>query len=492
MTVEPQEELRQIGARKITTATETCQECNSETSKYTCPRCQIRTCSARCVRHHKERIGCSGERDRATFISKTEFREEDLLSDYNLLEELGRRVEELAKEDAAAAKKKWNNQNGALKYKYKPELNALRNWCRRCGSTRLLFLPDDFQRRRENTTKLDRDRGVVEWKVRLVFPQAAGGERDVQLDCVDDTTRIHDLFRPYVDPEGEGDLEDPFLPYRSAGIGRVKILLKAEHELPSHKEGKTFHELDSRRSLRWNIRRRTIVEHPVLYAVLDHHSHYFVYEEPCESRDFAMSSDDEHSAVDSRKRKLEGGNNDDYDDVDDNGGAASSSFGLLAPKEAEESDEDSVTAGERKRRARAEEAAARSRREGEEVERRWMAGHQRRWRGARREFDDNQLVNRFVTDGDESNSRDAEAGQQEAVAGGENAAAAPTADPNLYQKCYDYYAKFYRAKYGVVDEAAAAPAENKDSNASEKKSSAALSALGGYGTDSDSDSPENE
>ena len=54
------------------------------------------------------------------------------------------------------------------------------------------------------------------------------------------------------------------------------------------------------------------------------------------------------------------------------------------------------------------------------------------------------MVHRFVTDGDESNSRDAEAGQQEAVPGGENAAAAPTADPNLYQKCYDYYAKFYR------------------------------------------------
>ena len=44
-------------------------------------------------------------------------REEDLLSDYSLLEELGRRAEELAKEEAAAAKKKWNNQDGALKYK---------------------------------------------------------------------------------------------------------------------------------------------------------------------------------------------------------------------------------------------------------------------------------------------------------------------------------------------------------------------------------------
>ena len=49
-------------------------------------------------------------------------------------------------------------------------------------------------------------------------PQAAGGERDVQLDGVDDSTRIHELFRPYVDTEErEADLEDPFLPYRYVG-----------------------------------------------------------------------------------------------------------------------------------------------------------------------------------------------------------------------------------------------------------------------------------
>ena len=71
----------------------------------------------RCVKHHKTRIGCSGERDRAAFISTKEFREEDLLSDYTLLEELARKAEELAKEEAAAQKKKWNNQDGALKYK---------------------------------------------------------------------------------------------------------------------------------------------------------------------------------------------------------------------------------------------------------------------------------------------------------------------------------------------------------------------------------------
>ena len=49
-----------------------------------------------------------------------------------------------------------------------------------------------------------------------------------------------------------------------------------------------------------------------------------------------------------------------------------------------------------------------------------------------------------------------------------------------------------RAKYGVLDGSPAAPTKdgdesNKDGNASEKKSSAALSALGGYGSDSDSE-----
>lgn len=52
-------------------------------------------------------------------------------------------------------------------------------------------------------------------------------------------------------------------------------------------------------------------------------------------------------------------------------------------------------------------------------------------------------IRRFVSDGDESNPRDAEAGQQEGITGGENAASAP-ADPNLYQKCYDYYMNFYK------------------------------------------------
>ena len=45
------------------------------------------------------------------------------------------------------------------------------------------------------------------------------------------------------------------------------------------------------------------------------------------------------------------------------------------------------------------------------------------------------ILHRFVTDGDERSAGEAEAAAQEE---------APAADPNLYQKCYDYYMNFYR------------------------------------------------
>ena len=67
----------------------------------------------------------------------------------------------------------------------------MRHWCRRCGQTNLLFLPAEFQRRLNNTTKLDREAATVFWKVRIVFPHVIGEEekkedggsrRNVDLD----------------------------------------------------------------------------------------------------------------------------------------------------------------------------------------------------------------------------------------------------------------------------------------------------------------------
>lgn len=59
---------------------------------YTCPKCEVKTCSIKCVKIHKEELDCSGIRDRTKFIRMQDFTDSDLYSDYRLLEECARFV----------------------------------------------------------------------------------------------------------------------------------------------------------------------------------------------------------------------------------------------------------------------------------------------------------------------------------------------------------------------------------------------------------------
>lgn len=61
-------------------------------AKYTCPKCEVKTCCLNCSRIHKTELNCSGQRDRTKFISINKFTNLDLLSDYVLLEEISRHV----------------------------------------------------------------------------------------------------------------------------------------------------------------------------------------------------------------------------------------------------------------------------------------------------------------------------------------------------------------------------------------------------------------
>ncbi len=97
-----------------------------------------------------------------------------------------------------------------------------------------------------------------------------------------ETTRVWQLIRDQVEltnsqvealttpQNGEDeatslDDDDPFILYRSVGYGGLRLHLK--WETPVH-GGRRFYELDLRRSLRSNLRGKTIVEHPVLHVVM--------------------------------------------------------------------------------------------------------------------------------------------------------------------------------------------------------------------------------
>lgn len=70
-----------------------CEVCAFHNAKYTCPRCELKTCSLKCNKIHKLELECTGERDRARFIPLKKFTNMDLSNDYRFLEEVSRTLQ---------------------------------------------------------------------------------------------------------------------------------------------------------------------------------------------------------------------------------------------------------------------------------------------------------------------------------------------------------------------------------------------------------------
>ena len=102
-----------------------CAVCHTQPSKYTCPRCSIKTCSLPCSREHKTATKCSGERDRTDFVPLKDYGYSTLMNDYVFLEDGGRKVEEWGRDIV---------RNGIARREEKGR--AIRGESMRGGSTR--------------------------------------------------------------------------------------------------------------------------------------------------------------------------------------------------------------------------------------------------------------------------------------------------------------------------------------------------------------------
>eukprot|EP00913_Durusdinium_trenchii_P018487 g17369.t1 len=71
-----------------------CQVCQQLESRYRCPACEIRSCSAACVQAHKSQSGCTGKRPRTERVAPLNaFTDNVLLRDFGLLEEVDAAVD---------------------------------------------------------------------------------------------------------------------------------------------------------------------------------------------------------------------------------------------------------------------------------------------------------------------------------------------------------------------------------------------------------------
>lgn len=59
---------------------EDCEVCGKNKAKYTCPKCEVRTCCLECVNIHKKELECDGIRDKTKFIPLKSFTDLDILS----------------------------------------------------------------------------------------------------------------------------------------------------------------------------------------------------------------------------------------------------------------------------------------------------------------------------------------------------------------------------------------------------------------------------
>ncbi|CAG9856385.1 unnamed protein product [Phyllotreta striolata] len=227
-----------------------CEVCAFYNAKYTCPRCELKTCSLKCIKIHKLELDCSGDRDRTKYIPLNKFTNLDLTSDYRLLEEVSRSLENSRKHFRGI---RWNN--------IPHRLIRLRNVAK-SQKIELKFLPPKFARHKNNATYLKLNR--IFWHIEWVF---VNSDNTILHDSnVPDTQKLCSTLERHLDANNEA-LAEKLQYYRAVGLSGIKLLLKAEQ-----KGGKKFYEIDGNVQLKESLQKKIIIEYPTIHVVLKDHS----------------------------------------------------------------------------------------------------------------------------------------------------------------------------------------------------------------------------
>ena len=226
-------------------------------------RCEIRSCSLACVKEHKKSKGCDGKRDKVKFKRRDEMDDMDLVSDFRLLEEVGRGLDQCRRDKIKRSTRQGTEVMRAPRLPR--QLMRLQQEARSRG-IKLQILPPHFVRRKENSTVFKAKIRQIFWKVELVFPHCQAGQRSVNLPMVSERTKLWRLVEEQVEG-GEKEEEDDFILYKSLSYGGLSFYLKAEGMTGRNEKSRRFYPLDLKRSLKTNLQGAMIVEHPVIHVV---------------------------------------------------------------------------------------------------------------------------------------------------------------------------------------------------------------------------------
>lgn len=226
-----------------------CEVCTVKDAKYTCPRCEVKSCCLRCSSIHKRELECNGTRDRTKFIRMERFSNLDMSSDYHLLEEIGRSVANYRK----GLRKKNPRDHILPSNLYRLQKSAQNQ------KIQLKYLPFHFQRHKANSTRLQYKENVIYWTIEFVFVNA--GCLQILEGLVMESTEIKVVLEKCL---SNPEYSEKLLDYSKVGLAGAKYFLKAE-EIAGNK----FYEIDINRSLSENLSGKVIIEYPIIHVVLD-------------------------------------------------------------------------------------------------------------------------------------------------------------------------------------------------------------------------------
>ncbi|CAH0520790.1 unnamed protein product [Peronospora belbahrii] len=267
-----------------------CCQCGNSNVKYRCPRCDRITCSLQCCVWHKKQFECNGKRDRTKYVQMKNFTDADLSSDFFFLEEVSRSTNSAARSRSqlnANARRYTGNKKrkgapdryntGPSSSQINPDVPA--DWLARFPVAVQLFaehsakrgvaltlLAPGMSKRTRNSSYMNKKKNTMYWRVEWEFPSAAVPVSHFE-ERADEKTSLFALLKKYLTPTPEnvavrGKLKKYAVPNWEK---HIVLLLRKEFTAASQPQ---YYRLNGNESLESNLKRKAVVEFPVITVVL--------------------------------------------------------------------------------------------------------------------------------------------------------------------------------------------------------------------------------
>ena len=138
-----------------------CEVCGCNKALYVCPGCEMKSCSAVCVKQHKTDTGCEGKRKRTEFIPKEKMNERDLRSDLTFLSE-GLQEVDRSKRVATCTEEERPISKTGQKIQKRLVSEAKKRNCS------LLLMPATMSKHLRNNSRFDAKSSKILWRVEWI------------------------------------------------------------------------------------------------------------------------------------------------------------------------------------------------------------------------------------------------------------------------------------------------------------------------------------